>query len=159
MPNNLANAITNDDPVFEVGVGTNSADRRNAMTVFRDGTARFEGPVEVKGASGKVVLDAGAVIGTRTVQLPDNDGALLSTSSQLDATLLTGEVPAANLPAVTQLIGDLPWSRVSGTPTSVESYGITNTIPVEREMIGGVEVIASAIRIKPQGDIPMFGAP
>ena len=105
---------------------------------------------------------------TRTITLPDTTGILLANTSSLDATKLTGQMPAASLPvAVSQLgstvnldsaevEGNLPWSRVSNKPTTQVDYGITDGIAVARNAAGR---ITSAIRIEPQGDIPMLAVP
>ena len=37
------------DPVFEIGVGANYADRKNALTVYRDGHTTISGDLEVTG--------------------------------------------------------------------------------------------------------------
>lgn len=77
-------------------------------------------------------------------------------ASRGDVTRLGATIDLSNI-AVT---GELPWNKVDAAsrPTTLAGYGITDGIAVQREVINGVEVIASAIRIKPQGDIPMFGA-
>ena len=105
---------------------------------------------------------------TRTITLPDTTGTLLANTSSLNATKLTGVMPATSLPvAVSQLgstidldsaevAGNLPWSRVSNRPTTQGDYGITDGIAVARNVAGR---ITTAIRIEPQGDIPMLAVP
>lgn len=138
-------------------------ERQNAFALYRDNVARFEGPVQIKSGEGYVTLQPGTA-GNRTISLPDVDGTMLTSSSTLDATKLSGSVPEATLPADVSRLGDsidlasestgnLEWSRVESPPTTLAGYGITDSIPVTRDAEG---LITSPIRIAPQGDIPMF---
>jgi hypothetical protein len=145
------------DPLLTLGQGTNQQGK-NAFTIYRDGSARFEGPVQIKSGTGYLTLQPGGTI-NRTLTLPDADGALLASTSTLDATKLSGEVPVAALPVeVTQLgatveldsanetTGNLPWSRISDKPTTLDGYLAVNA----------EGRITTPIRIEPQGDVPMF---
>lgn len=158
------------DPLFTVGSGTSDAARANAFTVYRDGGARFEGAVQLKAGSGYLTLQPGGST-SRTLTLPDMDGTMLTNGSSLDAAkLTTGTVVEARLPGtVTKLgasielntaevTGNLPWSRVGDKPTTLAAMSFPDAVVVERETISGVSVISTPLRIKPQGDIPMFGS-
>ncbi len=109
--------------------------RHNAMAIYRDNVARFEGPVQIKSSTGYVTLaPAGATqaLGDSTVlTLPTTGGELLSTASMIDATKLTGPVPAANLAQVVKV--------------DAQGYAVADGA------VGGV------LRVLPAGDIPMFG--
>lgn len=149
------------DPLFTVGNGT-SSQNSNTFTLYRDAVARFEGAVQIKAGSGYLTLQPGGTT-NRTLILPDADGALLANTSTLAAANLTGTVPTGSLPAaVTQLgatveldsnetTGNLPWSRISNKPTNLAGYLPNGAVDAEGR-------IMNAIRILPQGDIPMFGA-
>lgn len=163
LPPNRVADINADDPVFEIGIGTSSSDRRNALTVYRDGSSRFEGPVQLKAGSGYLTLQPSGTT-NRTLTLPDMDGTMLTSNSTLDPAKLGGGTVAENvLPvSVTKLgatielnsaetTGNLPWTRISGKPATLAGYLPSTAVDAEGR-------IAVAIRILPQGDIPMFGA-
>lgn len=156
----MGDAKHQQDVLFGVGAGDVSA--RNIFTVYRDGVARFAGPVELPVAGGGfLTLQAGASAGT--VSLPSS-GALLSSTSSLDAARLVNTVPVAALPAdvsrlgaaidlgSSEVAGILPWSKVGSKPTTVAGYGITDALAVTRD---GAGRISSPIRVLPQGDISM----
>ena len=58
-----------------------------------------------------------------TVWTSDNDG----TGSGLDAGLLGGQLPAFYLQRSNHT-GNVPWTNVTGTPTTLSGYGITNAV-------------------------------
>jgi hypothetical protein len=102
------------------------------------------------------IQSSGSANRTLTV---DADGAILTNASTLDAAMLgNGMVDEARLPeSVTRLgatieldsaetTGNLPWPRVGDKPVSLAGY-----LPAD-----GEGRIISAIRILPQGDIPML---
>lgn len=135
--------------------------RGNAFSVYRNNMARFEGAVQIKAGAGYLTLQPGGTT-SRTLTLPDVDGALLANTSTLDASNLSGALPVESLPVtVTQVgatveldssetTGSLPWSRVSDKPTTLAGYLPSTAVDAEGRII-------TAIRILPQGDIPMFG--
>lgn len=145
-----------EDPIFNIGNGTGSSPS-DALTLYRNGTARFGGSIQIKSGTSYLTLQS-AGTADRTVTLPDADGILLANTSTLDATKLTGVLPTASLPADTSRLGDtieldspettgnLPWARIADKPTTLSGYLPTNTD-------GRITV---PIRIEPQGDIPML---
>lgn len=115
----------------------------------------------MKAGSGYLTIQSSGTT-NRTLTLPDTNGALLANTSALDASKLTGEVPAANLPASVgatveldgdEVVGVLPWSKVGtvGRPTTVDGYGITNAVKVDSQ-----GYVVGTLRVQQAGDIQMF---
>ncbi|MCK5838408.1 MAG: hypothetical protein KAG99_01110, partial [Bacteroidales bacterium] len=50
------------DPIFEIGIGTNNANRLNAMTVYKNGSATMMGPVTITDATESTSSTTGALI-------------------------------------------------------------------------------------------------
>ncbi|MCK4679347.1 MAG: hypothetical protein KAT48_14530 [Bacteroidales bacterium] len=50
------------DPIFEIGIGTNNANRLNAMTVYKNGSATMMGPVTITDATESTSSLTGALI-------------------------------------------------------------------------------------------------
>lgn len=154
------------DPVFEIGNGTledvvyhgEEGDfttqewlPRNALTIYRDQVARFGGPVQIKAGAAYVTLEPSGTV-SRTILLPDADGTLLTSTSPLNAALMTGTVPAVSITSVA-------WSKVSATPTSVAGYGITDAVKVDAQgyALAGGPSAGGVLRVRQAGDIPMYG--
>lgn len=70
--------LSDNDPIFEVGNGTADTTRANAFTLFRDGTTRFTGPLELATSAGAVRTTLTTAATTaRSVVFPDASGTLL----------------------------------------------------------------------------------
>jgi hypothetical protein len=156
------------DDLLIVGNGTYEA-RSNAFVIKKNGNTSINGSLTVSGA---VSFASPPTIGANAVVTQDQLSSYQTTTGNGSgltnlnaAALASGTIPAGVLPTtVTQLgakvdldnndevQGDLAWGRVSGKPTTVSGYGITDSIAVTRNASGR---ITSAIHIEPQGDIDM----
>ena len=75
--------------------------------------------------SGTITIEAPAVAGTNTLTLPASSGTLLDSTSTLDATLLTGDLPAISGANLTGLPGINSGTAVASTSgTSIDFTGI-----------------------------------
>jgi hypothetical protein len=157
------------DDLFVVGNGVSDSARSNAFVIKKNGNTSINGNLTVSGA---VSFANAPTIGANTVVTQNQLSSYQTTTgsgaglTSLNASALSsGTVPVGALPStVTQLgakvdldnndeiQGDLAWGRVSGKPTTVSGYGITDSIAVTRNTSGR---ITSAIHIEPQGDISM----
>lgn len=152
------------DELFTVGNGESDEARSNAFVIKKNGDTAIYGNLAVSGNitnpifTGTVQLPADVIIGENTVTFPSGTGTLVTaagtqtlTNKSIDATQLTGTVPASRLPAIdlassTASTGNLAWNRVNKTgasladlptrefgalqnkPTTIAGYGISDAL-------------------------------
>ena len=96
--------------------------------------------IQINGnTSGSITIEAPAVAGTNTITLPASSGTLLDSTSTLDATKLTGDLPAISGANLTGLPGINSGTAVASTSgTSIDFTGIPSGTKRITVMLSGV---------------------
>ncbi|MCS6244254.1 MAG: hypothetical protein H2172_10410 [Opitutus sp.] len=174
--NRLSTLQTRSIPAMSLGGSS------NVLALY--GTASTTVPtIELNPTAGTIKLKNVTIqpsgTASRTFTLPDNTGTILTTSSSLDVNKLSSVVPTTKLPTTvtylgatvelnsSEVSGNLPWSRLSSTPTTIAGYGIYDaaipgaaTVQGPTTLKGAVTMtapvtVSNVLRIAPAGDLDM----